>query len=162
MFGYLPLCTVLCTAHIRVHKLQFLVCKTMETGQFTVLVSLNHRLNMDLDLQSLFGLHMHSLRESRPRPPPRIWAHIRGRYWSAKIDDISLLPPGLNKPGASSKMKVGSGITHITYLLCPPFNTRTWLELVPTCSETRSWSVARWGRVRVRFRSASVGLNIWL
>ncbi len=25
-------------------------------------------------------------------PPPRIWAHIRGRYWSAKIDDISLWP----------------------------------------------------------------------
>jgi hypothetical protein len=23
-------------------------------------------------------------------PSPRIWAHIRGRYWSAKIDDISL------------------------------------------------------------------------
>ncbi len=22
-------------------------------------------------------------------PPPRIWAHIRGRYWSAKIDDFS-------------------------------------------------------------------------
>ncbi len=31
----------------------------------------------------------------RPRnsPYPRIWAHIRGRYWSAKIDDISLWPP---------------------------------------------------------------------
>jgi hypothetical protein len=25
----------------------------------------------------------------RPRPPPRIWAHIRGRYWSATTD-ISL------------------------------------------------------------------------
>jgi hypothetical protein len=23
-------------------------------------------------------------------PPPRIWAHIRGRYWSANKDDISL------------------------------------------------------------------------
>jgi hypothetical protein len=23
---------------------------------------------------------------------PLIWAHIRGRYWSAKIDDISLRP----------------------------------------------------------------------
>jgi hypothetical protein len=40
-----------------------------------------HRLNMELDLESLFGLHV---------PPPRIWAHIRGHYWSAKIDDISL------------------------------------------------------------------------
>ncbi len=35
-------------------------------------------------------------RNSPPPPPcPRIWAHIReGRYWSAKIDDISLWPPG--------------------------------------------------------------------
>jgi hypothetical protein len=42
------------------------------------------RLNMELDLQSLFGLHVHSCtRWLRPRnaapPPPRIWAHIRGR-----------------------------------------------------------------------------------
>jgi hypothetical protein len=35
-----------------------------------------------------------------PQPPPTpptiphsIWAHVRGRYWSAKIDDITLLPP---------------------------------------------------------------------
>jgi hypothetical protein len=24
------------------------------------------------------------------QPSPHIWAHIRGRYWSAKIDDISV------------------------------------------------------------------------
>jgi len=30
-----------------------------------------------------------------PQPPaPRIWAHIRRRNWAAKIDDISLWPPG--------------------------------------------------------------------
>ncbi len=30
----------------------------------------------------------------RPRnPPSRIWSHIRGHYWSAKIDDISLWSP---------------------------------------------------------------------
>ncbi len=29
----------------------------------------------------------------QPRnPPPHSWAHIRGRYWPAKIDDISLWP----------------------------------------------------------------------
>ncbi len=28
-------------------------------------------------------------------PPPRFWAHIRGRYWSANIDDISLWPPDI-------------------------------------------------------------------
>jgi hypothetical protein len=37
-----------------------------------------HRLNMELDLQSIFGLYVH------------IWAQIRERYWSAKIDDISV------------------------------------------------------------------------
>jgi hypothetical protein len=43
---------------------------------------------MELDLQSLFGL----LRTAEtPQLPtsPRIWAHKRGRYWSAKVDDIS-------------------------------------------------------------------------
>ncbi len=49
-----------------------------------------HRLNMELDLQSFFGLHVHSKAETPQTPPPRIWAQIRGRYWSAKIDDISL------------------------------------------------------------------------
>ncbi len=52
----------------------------------------NHRLNMEFDLHSLFGLQIHICTHwLRPRnpPPPRIWAHIRGRYWSAiKIDDI--------------------------------------------------------------------------
>jgi hypothetical protein len=32
---------------------------------------------------------LYSLAET-PQPPPRIWAPIRGRYWSAKIEDISL------------------------------------------------------------------------
>jgi hypothetical protein len=31
-----------------------------------------------------------------PPPSPCFWAQIRGRYWSAKIDDISLWPPGHN------------------------------------------------------------------
>ncbi len=49
-----------------------------------------HRLNMEFDLQSLFGEHScaHWLRPHTP-----IWTHIRGRCWSAKIDDISLCPP---------------------------------------------------------------------
>ncbi len=47
-----------------------------------------HRLNVELDLQSLSGLW---LRPRTPPPPiPRILAHIRGRDWPAKIDDISL------------------------------------------------------------------------
>ncbi len=41
------------------------------------------RLNMELDMQSLFGLHVHSyiywLRPGNPTPPfSRIWAHMRG------------------------------------------------------------------------------------
>ncbi len=60
----------------------------------------NHRLNMELDLPSLFGLHVHSCTHGlRPRttpPIPRIWAHIWGHHWLAKIDDISLLPPACN------------------------------------------------------------------
>ncbi len=53
-------------------------------------------LHMELDLQSLFGqlgsyVQLYSFAEiPQPHPPPRIWAHIQGRYWSAKIDDISL------------------------------------------------------------------------
>ncbi len=33
---------------------------------------------------------LYSLAETPKPPPPRIRAHIRRRYWSAKIDDISL------------------------------------------------------------------------
>ncbi len=35
----------------------------------------------------------HCLWPCNPPPPFCIWAHIRGRYWSAEIDDISLQPP---------------------------------------------------------------------
>jgi hypothetical protein len=43
-----------------------------------------HRLNMVLDLQSLFEHYVRSCTHA-----PRILAHIRGRYcyWSAKTDD---------------------------------------------------------------------------
>jgi hypothetical protein len=52
-----------------------------------------HRLNMELDLQSLFGLLCTAVLIGLCLATPtvtRIWAHIRRRYWSAKIDDISL------------------------------------------------------------------------
>ncbi len=48
---------------------------------------------MELDLNSLFGLLRTAVLIGwDPAMPPslRIWAHKRGRYWSAKIDDISL------------------------------------------------------------------------
>jgi hypothetical protein len=66
-----------------------------------LLKALVHRLNIGwsylVDLQSLFGLHVHScthwLRPCDTPAPFRIWAHIRVRFWSAKIDDISVWPP---------------------------------------------------------------------
>jgi hypothetical protein len=65
---------------------------------FLTLNTFQHRLHMELDrqslfvtygmelnLQSVFGLHMHGCTHMamRPRnpPPPRIWAHLPGGYW---------------------------------------------------------------------------------
>ncbi len=58
----------------------------------TLQVDAEHRLNIELDLQNLFGHNVYSCTHwLRPHNPPpsflRIWAHIRGRYWSAQIDD---------------------------------------------------------------------------
>jgi hypothetical protein len=81
--------------HAQEHSIEELFCNN----------TVNFRLNMELDLQTLFGLHEHSstnwprsqkFRNPPPPPPPRIWAHIRGRYWSARTDDISLCPPPVN------------------------------------------------------------------
>ncbi len=56
------------------------------------------KVKWDLNLQNLFGLHVHCCTQWLVRPPTPIWAHIRGRYWSAKIDDISLWPPSPRLP----------------------------------------------------------------
>jgi hypothetical protein len=65
---------------------------------------------MELDLQSLFGLHVleqqYSLAETPYPPPPRIWAHIKGHYWSAKIDDISLRPPASYPPVSMQQLTI--------------------------------------------------------
>ncbi len=54
---------------------------------------------MELDLQSLFGLHVHSCTHRlRPLSSPTPSFGLIGRYWSAKIDDISLWPPGRKLP----------------------------------------------------------------
>jgi hypothetical protein len=52
---------------------------------------------MEVDLQSLFGLHvtgsaqLSSLDDTPQLPPSTAFGLvIRGRYWSANIDDISL------------------------------------------------------------------------
>ncbi len=66
----------------------------------SLLVCKDHRLNIEVDLQSLSSMShdvhscTHWLRPRNPLPSPRIGSRIRGRYWSAKIDDISLWPIG--------------------------------------------------------------------
>jgi hypothetical protein len=53
-----------------------------------------HRLNMELDLQSLFGLQVHScahwLRLLNPPPAPHLGSYTRALLVRTKIDDISL------------------------------------------------------------------------
>ncbi len=61
----------------------------------------NRRLIMELDLSRLLGLLCTAVLigwDTATPPPPllRIWTHIRGRYWTAKIDDISLSTPDSN------------------------------------------------------------------
>ncbi len=92
-----------------------------------------HRLNMELDLQSLFGLHVHSCTHRlRPRiPPPRIWARIPGRYWSAKIDDISLWPPIVTQEDG-----IIFPILYLSYLFA-----KSWEELI---FEKNCWSKLLW------------------
>jgi hypothetical protein len=59
------------------------------------------------------GLHVHSctlwLRPRNPPPPPpspRIWAHIRGRYWTAKIEHISLCPPAYDCAATQIQIRI--------------------------------------------------------
>jgi hypothetical protein len=54
----------------------------------------------------------HCLRPRTPPPSPRIWAHIRERYWSAKIDDISLNPLGQTLlPPYAVNVSVGTNLS---------------------------------------------------
>jgi hypothetical protein len=63
----------------------------MSTIFYQLLCAWNHRFNMELDLQSLFGLLCTAVLIGRdPATSLRFWAHIRGRHWSANIDDIYL------------------------------------------------------------------------
>ncbi len=55
--------------------------------------TIKKRLNMELDLQS-FKVYLGSMCTAvligkDPSSPLRIWAHIRERYWSANIDDMT-------------------------------------------------------------------------
>ncbi len=84
---------------LKLHYPSLVVCGHFDGSLSSHQVSSN-RLNMELDLQSLFGLHVHSCTHwPRPRnsPLPHLGSYKLGRYWSAKVDDISLWPPGLQQ-----------------------------------------------------------------
>jgi hypothetical protein len=78
-----------------------------------------------VDLQSLFGLHVYRctipILWLRPRSPHHFWAHIRGRYWSAKKDDISLFVTPwcqakiVNRPYRYSTGTLAKGMRDSTY-----------------------------------------------
>jgi hypothetical protein len=92
------------TLYIQYHILCFSIfpqCINMECTYCTSVNQYFHRLNMELELQSSYGLHvtlcaqLFSLAEiPQPPPfPPHFGLINEGRHWSAKIDDISLQLP---------------------------------------------------------------------
>ncbi len=70
-------------------------CKSY--GKNGTIIVYHHWLNMEFRCTKFICapcVQLYSLAETpQLHPSPRIWALIRGRYWSARIDDISLLPP---------------------------------------------------------------------
>jgi hypothetical protein len=58
---------------------------------------------MELDPKFFWGSMCTAVLIGPAIPPisPRIWAHIQGRYWSAKIDEISLSPSALQAARSS-------------------------------------------------------------
>ncbi len=98
--------------------LVFLIQKSISGTQYCILnpiwrISLwifedkNHMLNMELDVQSLFGHHVHScthwLRHATHPPPPHLGSNTRALLVSKK-DEISLWPSDKN-PRNSCKLK---------------------------------------------------------
>jgi hypothetical protein len=71
-------------------------------------------LNMELDLQRLFGLHAYScthLAETPQLPPPRIW----GAVGQPDRRHFSVTPPGPGTnllTGGGSGTRIGSGLTY--------------------------------------------------
>ncbi len=78
---------------------------------------------MELDLQSLFGLLCTAVligrAPSTTLPLPHIWAHIRGRNWSAKIDDISGFDPIILFPAISGEFGLSICVLKYAYGLMP-------------------------------------------
>jgi hypothetical protein len=58
-----------------------------------VFISAERNLNLQLSVytvKKVSDLPLQLRPRNRPPPPQHIWANIRGRYWPAKINDISL------------------------------------------------------------------------
>jgi hypothetical protein len=117
-------------------------------------ILLDHGLNMQLDLRSLFGLLCTTVLigwDTATPPSPRIWAHIRGCYWPAKIDDTTalcnprtwthtetkllllLISVGKFSPAMGARNQVGIGLSYRPASLCSlATQCQTWfLESIP-------------------------------
>ncbi len=87
----------ICSTVLSLYIRQLLRCIKFSTfmslfNHLWIKTSKDHRLNTELDLKVyLVSMCTVVLIGSQPPLAP-IWAHIRGRFWSARIDDISLWP----------------------------------------------------------------------
>ncbi len=130
------------------------------------LTSPNHRLNMELNLLSLFGLHVHScthwlIHRDSP-PPPHLDSYTRALLVS-KIDDISLCSRPKSAPGPKGTNTPSPTLLtpSVSWLLTFPFWIRIsdslvtswdalastftlWLLLSQSCVCNGSW-VGGWG-----------------
>ncbi len=73
---------------------------------------------MESDLQSLFGLHVHScthwLRPRNPPPPPEFGLIYEGAIDQPKIDDISFVAPCSNSRDANNSRDAINGQQKLT------------------------------------------------
>ncbi len=83
-------------------------------------------------------LQLYSLAEAPKLPhSPRIWAQIRGRYWSAKIDNVSLWPP-VHDPRA--------------FMQCCGSGSGTGSQSVGSLGFWTCWVQIRYSMERIRIR----------
>jgi hypothetical protein len=134
---------------------QFLCVKSWRV-MLRIKITPYRRLNMKLDIQSIFGLHVqctlhsctHWLRPSNPFP--RIWAHILRRCLTAKIDDISLWAPSpyrINVRTSSTDVHQEFRCWHHPYLFYyTSASDFTPLTSVGVCRSNSSWMVETIGR----------------
>jgi hypothetical protein len=74
-------------------------------------------------------VQQYSLAETLQLPPPPIWAHIRGRYWSAKIDNISLWPPDQSNLFMAGPTSGIGNLVNLKIYPNPPHHSATFQPL---------------------------------